>query len=168
MNSTISNATPHEFEELETDRVVPTIKVLMFSVGSLNLGLRIESIYKVLNAAQIHGSRENWVGLVHLGDREVTVLDLKRRLFPSQTNSDDAPKGYLMVIQNAKGELYGIPVDIVPALVDVPLPNLRLLPESFRHADTLRIASHVAVITESESEIQMTLFLLDIEALTAV
>lgn len=168
MNSTISNEPPLEFEELETARAVPTLKVLMFSVGSLNLGLRIESIHKVLNSTQVHGSGENWVGLVHLGDREVTVLDLKRRLFPSQTNSDNTPKGYLIIIQNAKKELYGIPVEIVPALVDVPLPNLRVLPESFRHADTLGIASHVAVVTESESETQMTLFLLDTEALTAV
>ncbi len=101
-----------------------------------------------------------------MGDREVTVLDIHRRLFKTSRTNENVQPGYLVVIQNTQGELYGIPVEIVPALMDVPLSTVRVLPESFRHADTLGIASHVAVIPQSEAP--LTLFLLDIDTLTAV
>jgi len=164
MNSTTLHQHPADFNELETSRATPSIKVLVFSIGSVNLGLRIESVYKVLNSTQVFGSGLNWVGVAHIGDREVTVLDLQRRLFPSHRSNGNLEGGYLIVIQNTEGELSGIPVETVPALMDVPLSTIRVLPESFRHADTLGIASHVAVIPQAETT--MTLFLLDIDMTT--
>ena len=166
MNSTTVHQTTPDFDELEASPTAPPLKVLVFRIGSLNLGLRIESIYKVLNATQIYSSGLNWVGVVHMGDREVTVLDIHRRLFKTSRTNENVQPGYRVVIQNSQGELYGIPVEVVPALMDVPLSTVRVLPESFRHADTLGIASHVAVISQSETP--LTLFLLDIDTLTAV
>ncbi len=149
---------------LDAAPTAPPLKVLVFSIGSLNLGLPIDAVYKVLNSTQIYNSGSNWVGLAHMGDREVTVLDLQRRLFPEIiADNSKFESGYLMVIQNNKSELFGIPVETVPALIEVPLSSIRVLPESFRHADALGIASHVAVISESESETNLTLFLLDID-----
>ncbi|MFE1745807.1 chemotaxis protein CheW [Coleofasciculus sp. H7-2] len=164
MNSTLINSTPPDFDRLDVSAAVPAIKVLVFSIGSLNLGLRIESIYKVLNSTQIYGSGLNGVGIAHVGDREVTVLDLQQRLFPSNPTHENLQGAYLIVIQNTESELYGISVETVPALIDVPLSTIRVLPESFRHANTLGIASHVAVISQPETS--LTLFLLDIDTTT--
>ena len=164
MNSTLINSTPPYFDRLDVSASVPAIKVLVFSIGSLNLGLRIESIYKVLNSIQIFGSGLNGVGIAHVGDREVTVLDLQQRLFSSNSTHETLQGAYLIVIQTRESELYGIPVETVPALIDVPLSTIRVLPESFRHANTLGIASHVAVISNSETS--LTLFLLDIDTTT--
>ncbi|MBD1894133.1 chemotaxis protein CheW [Coleofasciculus sp. FACHB-129] len=164
MNSTLINSTPPDFDRLDVSASVPAIKVLVFSIGSLNLGLRIESIYKVLNSTQIFGSGLNGVGIAHVGDREVTVLNLQQRLFSSNSTHETLQGAYLIVLQNTESELYGIPVETVPALIDVPLSTIRVLPESFRHANTLGIASHVAVISQPETS--LTLFLLDIDTTT--
>lgn len=166
MNSTLINSTPPDFDRLDVSASVPAIKVLVFGIGSLNLGLRIESIYKVLNSTQIFGSELNGVGIAHVGDREVTVLDLQQRLFSSNPTQETLQGAYLIVIQDTEGELYGIPVETVPALIDVPLSTIRVLPESFRHANSLGIASHVAVISETETS--LTLFLLDIDTTTSL
>lgn len=155
---------PANVNQLETARTAPFLKVLVFSMDSLNLALRIESVYKVLNAMPIYGIGVNGVGIVHMGDREVTVLDLRQRLFQSPRTNDNLSGGYLIVVQNTKGELYGLPTETVPTLMDVPLSSIRILPESFRHADALGIASHVAVI--SQSEMTFTLFLLDSDLTT--
>ncbi|GAC1448563.1 MAG: hypothetical protein NVS2B14_17000 [Chamaesiphon sp.] len=166
MNITLSNSTSSDFDELDNLPSAPPIKMLVFSMGGLNLGLRIESIYKVLNSTQIYGTGLNWVGLAHVGDSEVTVLDLQRRLFASNITTEKFQGGYLVIVQNIKGELYGIPVETVPALIDVPLSSIRVLPESFRNADTLGIASHVAVVSQAETS--LTLFMLDVNTLTAI
>lgn len=149
---------------LDASHAAPSLKVLVFSMGSLNLALRVELVYKVLNSTPIYGSGVNGVGIVHMGDREVTVLNLQQRLFQSSNTNENYKQGYLIVIQNTVGELYGIPVETVPALMDVPLSSIRVLPESFRNADTLGIASHVAVICQLETN--LTLFLLDVDSTT--
>ena len=163
LNNTLTYSTA-ESNDLDNTRAVQTLKLLVFSIGSLNLALRIEAVYKVLNSTQIHGSGSKWVGLVHMGDREVTVLDLEWRIFQIHRDHPHLDEGYLIVVQNRDRELCGIPVATVPALIDVPLSSIRVLPESFRRGDTLGIASHVAVIPQEESN--LTLFMLDIDAAT--
>lgn len=152
------------FNQLDVAHPAPGLKLLVFSLGCLNLALRIEVVYKVLNATPIYGSGVNGVGIVHMGDREVTVLNLQQRLFQSPATPESLSNGFLIVMQNTEGELYGLPVATVPALIDVPLSCIRALPESFRQADTLGIASHVAVIAQSETT--LTLFLLDADLTT--
>jgi purine-binding chemotaxis protein CheW len=167
LNSTLSNLSTPDLDDLDERQAIPFIKVLVFSIGSLNLGLRIDYVYKVLNSTQVYGSGLSGVGLAHMGEREVTVLDLARRLLPENQPRENIEGGFLIVIEDAQsGDLYGIPVAIVPVLIDVPLPSIRVLPASFRNSDTLGIASHVAVLSEAETS--MTLFLLDVNILTAL
>ncbi|MBW4618008.1 MAG: chemotaxis protein CheW [Cyanosarcina radialis HA8281-LM2] len=140
------------------------LKAVVFSVGTLNCAFRLDPVYKVVTSPQLYGSQDSWVGLTHLGDREVTVLDINKRLFPSEQTNDSVNIRYLIVVQNQRGELYGIPVEKVPVLMDIPFANIRVLPETFRQANALGIASHVAVVFPANTS--MTLFLLDIESLT--
>ncbi|NES19876.1 MAG: chemotaxis protein CheW [Symploca sp. SIO3E6] len=143
-----------------------SVKLIVFQMGSLNLALPIEVIYKILNHKPIYGSGTNQVGVVHLDEQEVTVVDLYRRLFNSGSTSEDYQNSYLVIVQNATGELYGIPVADTPILMEVPLSQIRILPESYRRADTLDIASHVAVI--NQTEVALTVFLLDVELLLPI
>lgn len=154
---------PDNVKQLSVSRGNTAFKVIYFRVGTLNLGLRIESVYKVLNQTQVHGSGINSVGIAHMGDRELIVVDLQQQLFQSSIINSSQKRGYLVVAQDAAGEFYGIPVATAPALMEVPLASLRVLPESYRHADTLGIASHVAVIPQPETP--LTLFLLDVDRL---
>ena len=153
------NASMTDIRQVKTTVPTPTLKAIACKVGHLNLAIRIESVDKILKQTPVYSSGLNSVGIAHVSDREVTVFDLERHLF--QTSSmDTAQTGYLVVVRNAANELCGIPVALLPTLIDIPLPTLRLLPESYRHSDTLGIASHVALIPQPES--LLTLFLLDL------
>jgi purine-binding chemotaxis protein CheW len=142
------------------------IKIVMFKMGEFNLALHINSVAKVLPQTVVYGSGQNGVGLIHLSDREVTVVDLQRRFFQSSSNLDPAKRGYLMLVQDRQRELYAIPVNQVPTLMDIPLSCVRVLPESYRNADIFGFATHVAVIPATEPP--LTIFMLDVDQLLVV
>lgn len=139
------------------------IKLIVFTIGNLKFSLPIERVYKILNSTSIYGSGTNQVGIAHISDREITVIDLHRRFFKASSVNESESNGYLVILQNTTGELYGIPVAEAPILMDVPLSTIRVLPESYRQADTLEIARHVAVIPQGEGA--LTVFLLDVDLL---
>ncbi|PSB05149.1 chemotaxis protein CheW [Merismopedia glauca] len=137
------------------------LKVIVFAIGSLNCGINIFSIYKVVNSTRLYGDDNNWVSMMHIGDREVTILDLRRRLFPHEPVEFPSGQIYVIILQNSQGDLYGIPVSGIPSLMDIAVEQVRVLPESFRQANALGIASHVAIVPQSSES--LTLFLLDVE-----
>lgn len=164
MTNTLIKSTSN-FKQINTRDAVASLKVLVFAIGNLKLALHIKNVYKVLNQTPVYGSGLNGVGIAHVGDREVTVVDLNQRLFQCSITNLASNAGYLIIFQNTQGELYGIPVAVVPALMAVPMSSIRVLPESYRHADILGFASHVAVIPQVEAP--LTIFLLDVEQLLA-
>lgn len=142
------------------------LKLVVFNMGSLHLALRIDSVYKVVNHSSTYGSGIGAVGVTHLGNSEITVVDLHRRFFRSNPINSSNFSAYLVVVQNTTKELYGIPVADTPALMEVPLSMIRVLPESYRCADTLDVASHVAVIPQDGAS--LTVFLLDVDRLLPI
>jgi chemotaxis signal transduction protein len=141
------------------------LELIVFQIGSLHLALPIESVYKVTNHTPIAGSGVGMVGVTCVDDLEVTVIDLYRRFFNSNPG-EYSTSGYLVLVKTKNNELYGIPVAETPVLMEVSLSLIRVLPESYRNADTLDLASHVAVIPQNSSS--LTIFLLDIEQLLPV
>ncbi|WP_319422323.1 hypothetical protein [Pleurocapsa sp. FMAR1] len=51
-----------------------------------------------------------------------------------------------------------------PSLIDVPAAQIRLIPNAYRQADTLKIASHVTVIPQDDNT-ALTVFILDLARL---
>lgn len=140
------------------------IKLLVFDLGKLTLALPIKQVQKVIKHSAIYGSGLSHVNLVHLGEQEVAVIDLHQKLFKvSQPEILDG-KGYFIITKSVIGEPLGIMVAQTPSLMDVPLERIRLLPNSYRQADTLIIASHVAVIPQPEDK-SLTIFILDLKQL---
>lgn len=137
------------------------IQFIVFTLKNLNFALPIHSVHKIVNSTAVYSSGVKAVGFTHLEQSEVTVVDLSRRFFQDSLNTEAI--NYLIIVRNTTGEFYGIPVAETPILLEVSVSMIRLLPESYRRADTLAVASHVAVIpTEST---QLTVFLLDIDLL---
>ena len=163
MNNLLIKPQSNDRELIKKRQTTLAIKLIVFSLGGLNLALRIESVYKVVDHTPVYSSGINYVGIAHLGDREVTVVDLSWRFFKSHRISELDSGGYLVIVQNTTGELYGIPVGDTPVLIEVPLSTIRVIPESYRRADTLQVASHVAVIPQDGAP--MTVFLLDVDLL---
>lgn len=163
MESSLVPLKSHGLRYSNNAKAVPSLKAIVFNIGNLSLALRIENVYKVLGQTSVYGSGLNHVGIAHVGDREVTVIDLSQQLFSGNTGAV-AQANYLVVAQNTAGELFGIPVAVVPALRQLILSALRVLPESYRHSDLLGIATHVCQIPEKETT--LTVFLLDVDRIS--
>jgi chemotaxis signal transduction protein len=138
-----------------------SLKLLIFSVGRLNLALSVDIVKKIVNYTTIYGSGLNHMGLARVDDREITVVDLQKRIFNVSLQISSDKRSYLILSRNGIGEPFGILVDQAPTLQDVPMSQIRALPASYRHADTLEVASHVTVVpVKNES---MTVFILDVD-----
>lgn len=155
-----------DFEQARQERLAPRFKLIVFRLGGLHLALPIESVYKVVNRTPVYGSGLSSIGVAHVGDGEVTVVDLYRRFFKSDEYDEFESSNYLAIVRHKTGELYGIPVAETPILMEVPLSMIRVLPESYRRADTLEVASHVAVIPQEAA--QLTVFVLDVDLLLPI
>ena len=166
MNNLLLHLQSGEPELSRTRKITSLVKLIVFNIGRLNLALRIESVYKVVNHTSTYGSGLGAVGITHLGEGEITVVDLHQRFFNASQISESNLSSYLIVVQNITGELYGIPVNETPALMEVPRGMIRVLPESYRRSDTLDVASHVAVIPQNETP--LTIFVLDVDRLLPI
>jgi chemotaxis signal transduction protein len=163
MNSTLMNTQFPLANRPDKNTTLHNMKVVVFPIGSLNCAINVFSVYKVVKSTRLYGEDNNWVSMMHIGDREVTILDLRRRLFPNELVETSSAQVYIIVLQNYQGDLYGIPVNKIPGLVDLAVDQIRVLPDSFRQANALGIASHVAIVPQSSES--LTLFLLDTEFL---
>ncbi len=141
-----------------------TVRVITFPIKNLTLAVPIESVYRILSQVTIHGSGEKGVGIAHLEDYELTVFDLEYHLFPQSTENSTktVTKNHVIVVQGQQ-EVVGLNVKQAPALKNIPRDRVRVLPASYRKADTLNFCSHVAVLEEAGAKI--TIFLLDVEHL---
>ena len=140
------------------------LKLVVFRIGKLTLSLPVEQVTKVTRYTAIHGSGLSYVNLAHLGNQEVTIIDLHHKLFKISQDELSSEKGYFIITSNTAGDSLGIRVLQTPTLLDVPFSRIRILPVSYRHADTLEIASHVGVIPQDDETVQ-TIFILDVDRL---
>lgn len=143
-----------------------SLKILLFTVGSLHLAFKIDVVVKVNRYTPVLGSGLTHFGITNLGDREITVIDLHQRLFHSSQPRPSQTGGYLLLAKNSVEEVFGIVVGQTPTLLDVSLSQIRVLPESYRQADTLKIATHVILLTQGEEK--LTVFLLDPDELLPI
>lgn len=151
----IANLSPQELK-----KNIQKIKLLVFSIGNLNAGLHIDNVKKIINYSTVFSSGLNHFGLVNLGEEEIIVIDLHKKLFNQSEKMHVDDKKYLLLALNSVNETFGVLIKNAPELYDIPLNNIRVLPPSYRSADTLKIASHVTVI-DIENEETKTIFILD-------
>ncbi len=141
-----------------------TLKIVIFAVGRLHLALPIYTVRRIINQVQVSRSGLNHFGVAHLGETEITVIDLHQRLFHEENSQSKIANNYLIVAQNNDNEILGIEVPTTPTIEEIPANKIRILPPSYRRLDTLEIASHVTIISQLD-ETKLTVFLLDIERL---
>lgn len=151
-----------------------TVKLLVFFIGKLTLALPVDKVKKVTKYTPIHGSGMSYINLTHIGKQEVTVVDLHQKLFNISHDELISDGGYFILTKPKQTrseevspfieESLGIRVAQSPSLIEVDLADIRALPSSYRYADTLEIASHVAVIPQEDRTTQ-TIFILDLEHL---
>ena len=143
-----------------------SIKLLVFEMGNLILALPVLQVQKVVKYNPVHGSGLSYVNLTHLDNKDVAIIDLHQKLFNTSLPRLSKDEGYFIISKNITGESLGILVLEPPTLVDVATTQIRLIPDTYRRSDTLKIASHVTVITR-ENETSKTVFILDLGSLVA-
>lgn len=155
------------------------VTLLIFSIDKLTLALPVEQIQKVTKYTTLYGSGQSYVNLTHIGEQQITIVDLHQKLFKIKHDELYPDGGYFILTKprpitvikegkktnhNFMKETLGIRAVEAPLLIDVPISEIRLLPNSYRYSDTLEIASHVA-ITSQENQKTQTIFILDLERL---
>ncbi len=151
-------------EEIFPSTANSLLKLVVFEVGKLTLALAIEQVKKVVKYTSVYGSGLSHINLTHLDNREVTIVDLEHKLFHHSQIERNNFNGYFIITKDIVGESIGLLVSQMPILIDVPLSQIRLLPASYRHSDTLEIASHVTLIIKENSP-SVTIFILDLDRL---
>lgn len=142
-----------------------SVRVVAFKIHTLNLGVPMPSVARVLYEVPVYGTGQNGIGITHLGEKELTIIDLKQQLFGSSYLNSTASErplvgSHVIVAQNQAREQCGLLLDTAPTLIDVPPNSIRVLPDSYRRAE-LGFCNYVAVVPETA----LTMFLLDINCL---
>ena len=149
-----------------SDRAVPSdnssVKLLVFKIGKLTLALPISQVQKVIKYQDVDGSGLSHANQIYFGRQPITVVDLHQQ-FGVSRHPTSLAKGYFTVGKTTTGKLLGIAVSSSPSIVDVPSDRIRAIPEAYRRANSLRVASHVAIIVQSETP--LTILILDLEQL---
>jgi chemotaxis signal transduction protein len=138
------------FSQQDTEILVAqsTLKLLVFPVGNLYFALPVDYVSRVIKQDRIYSSGLGSVGMIRTDDREITIIDLHKKIYLTSLTKET--KGYFVLTQNNRGEQFGIHTAITPSIFEVPLSQIRQLPSSYRQADTLGIASHVTLIDQQE------------------
>lgn len=148
-----------------------TRQVITFYLCQEWFALTIESVQKVVPLGSVYGDPKNQgISLTTYQDREVVVIDVGHRIFGEKTHANspfsspenDPAQRYLIVLQNFRGEVVGLPIDSQPVLKRVPVANFAPLPETYLSQGNIHCISSVMIQVAHEPAI----FLLDSEQLT--
>jgi chemotaxis signal transduction protein len=137
-------------------------KILVFPIGDLMFGAKLEAVLKVIPMPTVYKSGEKLIGVANFEEHEVLVIDLYQRVFNRPLTG---AKGFLLILVSINA-LYGVTVGKLPILREVPLSDLHPLPANYRERDSLGIASHMIQLVEKE--LPQTVFLIDTELLLQI
>jgi chemotaxis signal transduction protein len=128
------------------ERVTLTIELIVFAIGEVSFGIPITKINRVISSI--------FIGEDFSLTQDVEILDLHHGLTGVSLSTPNA----IAIFTGERQQLYGIPIDTVPTIVCVPLDRIRTLPDELRHNRSIGIASHIAMVSDSEQD--LTVFIL--------
>ncbi len=114
-----------------------TVELAIFDIGIVCFGLPIYDIDRIVSLTNTNHDFSSQLA-------DIEILDLHHRLF-GMSLSD--PTTWI-VIQSLNNRSDRIPTDTLPTLTYIPIDRIRILPDDFRDANPLGIASHVAMVGE--------------------
>jgi chemotaxis signal transduction protein len=123
-----------------------SIELIVFEIAEVSFGIPMTKINRVISNI--------FLGEDYSLTQDVKIVDLHQRL----TGIEIANFNAIAIYTSAEGQLYGIPIETVPSLMTIPLDRIRTIPQQIRTNNPLGIASHIAMIVNSELE--LTIFIL--------
>ena len=170
------NTTPQLKRLSSTSTSPDTLHTIVFSLAADNssaqgdylFALPVETVLKVINCPPINWVVDSGIGMADFGSQTVTVVDWCRQFLltnpkrQEERNAEQVANSYrfLILLKTPTEELCGIPVANPPLLTDIPLSTVRPVPPSYRQAARLNLVSHMAVLSETQEERPLKVFLL--------
>ncbi len=144
---------------------VNTRQMLVFQLQKEWFAIPIELVKQVVVLKDIYGDPDqNGISLTLYQNQEILVVDVGKRIFQKSKNPEDLinddPR-YLIVLENNKGEIVGLPIDCTPSLKRVADSAFSPLPSGYISEGNIHCVSNLIV----ESQEQKPYFLLDVEML---
>ena len=153
-----------------------TLRTIVFSLSEDTLSaqvdylfaLPVEAVLKAITCPPINWVVDSGIGITDLGSQNVTVVDLRQQfLFANPEKQEEGnyeqvadSHRFLILLKTRTEELCGISVANPPTLTDIPLSAIRPVPSSYRQVAGLGLASHMAVLSETQENKPLKVFLL--------
>ena len=138
------------------------VKTVIFKIAGYLFALPLTAIEKI-TLFPSDGNHNN-TNLINFDNRTLTILNLHQRLTKTnQKQKELSHTGkFIIITQNPQGESYGIKVDTLPNLIDLPWSSIEQLSTSYRQHQILGLANYVSVLPTQTGK--KLIFLLDLEA----
>lgn len=133
-------------------------KFIVFQVANHYFALPIDQVLRVINYCSSTSTVFNSMGLIQIGRYTVRLLDLQSSFDVRGVSSSPAHQPFLVISRNSQGDLYGIPVDAPPDVMEFPPDLMQPIP-SFDNHYLSKMISHAAVLPDNTA----TIFLLNIK-----
>jgi len=140
-----------------------TLHLIAFRLRQEWFALPIASALKVVPLGNVYGDPQHQgIAVTVYQGVELLVLDVGHRIFQDSPSLDlTAGVHYLLIVQNAGGDLVGIPLESPPSIRRVPESAFKPLPDSYINYGNIKCVSELVV----EERDQPALFLLNPEQL---
>jgi len=143
------------------ERLPETIRTIAFQAAGYTFALPMQAVLKVSQCPPLAESQADEVGLLQLGTRAIALLNLSDRLGKSRAAHDQEARGqFLILVRAPSGEPYGIQIDELPNMLDIPSRAIRPLPATARQSPLRRVANYAALWQANDQE--HLIFLLDL------
>jgi chemotaxis signal transduction protein len=105
--------------------------------------LPLEAVAKIVVCPPLTSKITQGIGTIELDSQILTIVDLSYK-FNLECSSDSYR--FLILFKLDNGESCGIPVAKSPLTLDIPFDTIRTIPQSFRQANDLYFATHMAIV----------------------
>ena len=143
-----------------------TIRTIVFPIDNYLFALPIEAVFKIIPCPPIDSPIENCIGLVEWEGQTITIVDLHQKITTAKqefTERTILETKFLILTKTNNGELCGFATNQSPTLIDISLSDIHSVPLSYREVADLGFISHMALISNSETQKNFKVFLLGID-----
>ncbi len=156
----------------------PTLRTIAFTIAGYRFALPIAAVLQVGACPSQLGIADRTLGLVIYEDRTILLLNLRAKLaqleLPGVVGSAAAaldnraalaatPQPYLILTRTQRGELCGVLVDELPAMLELPRRDIQPIPKSYRQSHLAGLARFVALWQPQSQAEKTAIYLLDVD-----
>lgn len=128
----------------------------MFAIANHLLALPVSAIFKVVQcSSSLRESIQN-KELILFDNHPLTLLDLYPLLTQTSQPEQERSLDQCLVIAQAYGNLYAIPVNQPPTLQDLILTEIHPLPATYNRA-IASLVSHFAIVNQADKTLKILL-----------